>query len=378
MASIQEQLPGLFALAHDRSEEGRIQLAGHLADLFMDRDLVLTETEEGQINELIDELLKRSSAELQIGLNRKFGDVTHMPRLLAVKLAFETSDLGSEVLLKSQVLTDLDLITVVERRGRDSARIVAKRESISAAVCDALVLTGDLQVMQSVAENLGAALSPKAVVVLVEAARLSQSLHQPLVQRQELTQESATKLYWWLAQDLRRYALERFHMPTVALEGALDQAVEDKLNAHALEKNDDAKMAVVADWLQDRGVLTSKILPQLLRQRHYRLFNIVLSRLTKMKLPLIDAVVDEAGGRTLAAVCRAIGIDKANFVSIFLLSRAARPGEQIVHPRELSFALAAFDRLTPSVAHDMIESWNLNPAYLLHRNEDDARETTSR
>ena len=60
-----------------------------------------------------------------------------------------------------------------------------------------------------------------------------------------------------------------------------------------------------------------------------------------------------------------IGIDKPGFVSIFLLSRGARPGEQIVHPRELSNALAAFDRLSAQLAQDLMASWKLDPSYIL-------------
>jgi hypothetical protein len=84
-----------------------------------------------------------------------------------------------------------------------------------------------------------------------------------------------------------------------------------------------------------------------------------------LALPIIDVIVTESGGRALAAVCRAIEIDKANFVSIFLLSRGTRPGEHIVHPRELSFALAAFDRLTVQTAQELVASWQRNPAYIL-------------
>ena len=41
----------------------------------------------------------------------------------------------------------------------------------------------------------------------------------------------------------------------------------------------------------------------------------------------------------------------------------------MVHPRELTQALAAYDRLLPDTAQDMLATWRQNPAYLLQRAE---------
>jgi hypothetical protein len=129
-------------------------------------------------------------------------------------------------------------------------------------------------------------------------------------------------------------------------------------------------MAQVADWLGQCDAITPRILPQVLRLGHFRLFNILLSRMTSLDLPIIDLVVEGAGGRALAVVCRSLEIDKAGFVSIFLLSRGSRPGEQIVHPRELSHALGAYDRLTVKLARDLLSSWQKDPSYLKQRQDE--------
>ena len=128
-------------------------------------------------------------------------------------------------------------------------------------------------------------------------------------------------------------------------------------------------MQNVADWLEDRHALTPSILTQMLRMGHFRLFNITLSRLTKLDLPSIDIIVGESGGRTLAVVARGLNIDKSNFVSLFLLARGARGDEQIVHPRELSQALAAFDRMRPGMASSLLQTWRENPSYLQQRDK---------
>ena len=368
MGRLQEELPALFSLAHDKSDSARLQLAGKLSDIFLAEEADLTAREEQMVNELIDLLLKTENLAVRHELVKKFAEA-RLPRKMAMNLACGAADVASTVLSISETLTDEDLITVVTTQSTDHACAVATRRSVSEAVADALVTTGSLQVMQAVAENLGAKLSPKTFGILTETARLVASLQKPVMERPELTPDAAAKLYWWIAQDLRRNVLERFGLSTGLLDLTLAKAIEQKLNEHIFERHDDAAMIHVANWLEERNAITLDLLPKLLRLNHFRLFNVAIGRLAGLDLNLVDAIVSDAGGRQLAGLCRSLSIDKASFVSIFLLSRGARQDEHVVHPRELTQALAAFDRLGVEVAKDMVSTWRANPAYLLQPGE---------
>jgi uncharacterized protein (DUF2336 family) len=362
---LQQQLPAMFSLAHDRSESARIELAGKLADIFLTEGACLSLREEELANELIDQLLRTQSPALRAQLVQKFSDVANMPRKVAMNLACDNIDIAGKILTTSQTLTDEDLVVVIESQSGDHAYAVAQRKSIGEAVADALVTTGDLKVMQLVAENLGVQLSRKAVDVLTDTARFTAGLREPVMRRPEMTAEAAARLYWWVSQDLRRYALKRFGIALGQIDKALAKTIEELLSYHQLEKTNDTIMYQIADWLTERQAVSTQILPQVLRLGYFRLFNMLLARLTDLDIVLIDAIMNEAGGRQLAATCRALGIDKPGFVSIFLLSRGARVGEQIVHPHELSNALIAFDRLSIPLAQDLLHSWKQDPAYLL-------------
>ncbi len=359
-----EELPSLMALAHDRSEGARVQLAGKLANLFLSGDVVLNEHEETMVNEMIDMLIKTEDVSVRHELVKKFAEIKTAPRKIALRLACGAIEFARAVLQSSETLTDDDLITVVETQSVDHACAVASRTVVNEAVADALVTTGSLKVMQIVAENLGARLSPKAINILSETARVVLSLQKPIMHRPELTPDVASKLYWWVSQDLRRHAIERFGFSAGLLDLSLAKAIETKLNEHIFERHEDAAMVQVADWLDERNAINIAILPKLLRLGHFRLFSIALSRLSALDIDMIDTILSEHGGRLLAAVCRSIGIDKPSFVSIFLLSRGARADEHVVNPRELSQALAAFDKLIPDVAQDMLRTWRSDPAML--------------
>jgi uncharacterized protein (DUF2336 family) len=360
----------MLALAREHTELSRIQLAGMLADTFLSSEIKLSLRDEELLNELINELMFNASPQVRIHLVKKFVDMGRMPRQIATNLAQGDIDIARPILFSSPALKDEDLVRIVEEKGAGHALVIATRAEISEAVADALVTTGDIRVMQVVVENLGAHLSPLAMDVVSDAARYSVNLRKPLLSRPDVKVECALKLYWWIEQDLRRFVMSRFGITSGQIDQALAKTIGAFLDEHAKERDNDDVMDQVAAWIDAHQALGPQVLPQILRMGYFRLFNMLLARLARLPLSLIDTIMDEVGGRGLASICRAVGIEKAGFVSLFLLSRGGRPGEQIVHPRELSYALATFDRMSPAIAQDLLHSWSVDPTYFnKHREE---------
>lgn len=363
----QQAVTRLLTLAHDRTEQGRGALVTELATLFDQAETSLSVREQTLVNEIVDGLISGAQVSMRQQLADRLAPSKTAPRKLLMTLANDRIEVARPILTQSLVLTDSDLVTLVVTQGIDHARAVALRAEIGEALVDALIVTGDLTVMKSVAENLGAKISPKAMNALVGAARFAEQLCQPVLARPELNADTAAKLYWWVAPELRRLAVKRFGVAVGQADHALEQTVDDLLSRYEAEKNEDQIMTQVADWLEARDLNTAKTLVQVLRLGHFRLFGILLGRLTNLALDLIDMIVTEAGGRSLAVASRAIGVEKPQFVSLFLLSQGARGSAQIVHPRELNQALLAFDRLTPPVARQLLDNWRRDPSYLLNR-----------
>jgi len=363
----QQAIGRLMTLARDSSEDGRTRLVTELATLCDRSDVDLNSREQIMLNDIVDELVSSAQPVVRQKLAEYLAPSASAPRRLIMTLAGDQIEVSRPILSKSPILTDSDLVTLVVTQGIDHARAIAIRASIGEAVVDALVVTGDITVMQSVAENMGAKISPKAMTALVNAARFAERLCQPVLDRPEMTVEKAAQLYWWIAPEMRRAALQRFGVAVGQAEVSLEQTIDDLLTRYELDKNEDHVMQQVADWLMERDIKSAKTLAHILRLGHFRLFSIVLSRLIDLPLNLTDIVITEMGGRSLAVVCRALAMEKPNFVSIFLLSRGARGGEQIVHPRELNNALLAFDRLNPTVAEQLLTTWRQDPSYLLDR-----------
>jgi uncharacterized protein (DUF2336 family) len=362
--NISHKLPEMFSLAHDKSEESRLRLANMLADVFLE-DPGLNEREQLLVNEIIDELVGNTAPHVRRMLSQRLSTSSHVPPRVLITLACDADASVAVPILKKANLKDEDLIFVVEAHGQGHALAIAEREKISEAVVDALVATGDVDVMSTVAENLGAKISKQAMGVLVEAARFGQKLQAGLVARPELTSDMGVNLHWWLEKELRRVVVKRFGLSSGQVEEALQNSINDLLTSVESDRNNTDAMVKIAQWLQARDAVSPKIMIQCLRMGFFKLFEVILGQRTGLDIALVETGISEDGGRPLSVLCRAANVDKASFVSIFLLSRGARPGEQIVNPRELSQAITTFDRLDVEKAMQVIESWKKKPDYLL-------------
>jgi uncharacterized protein (DUF2336 family) len=353
----QQKVADLIQLAHDTSEEGRLRLAERLAEVFFSDTISLTPREEKLVNDLIDELLQTKHGSIRHLLISRFAENIDIPRHIAVRVGHAPFEIAREVLEKSETLEDEDLITIVENKTTHHARAIASRKEISEAVADALVETGDLQVMRVVAENLGAKLSIRSLEMLIESARLSALLQKPILERKELTRETAVKLYWWTSQDLRRTTLERFGFGPGKLDEELNKAVENMLSTHLLQKDEPQAMLDLANWLEDRGALKIESLLQFLRAGHFRLFNIALARLANLPVEKVNEITADKEGRAMSALCRSVGIEKGKFISIYLMARGAHTEEEVVHPKELATVLNIFERLSTRDSESLLATW---------------------
>lgn len=367
--TMSEKLPEIFSLARDRSEAGRLRLATMLADIFR-AGVDLNDREKILLNEIIDELIGNANPRVREMLAQRLADTPgscQAPHRVLLTLACDPQPEVAGPVLRTAPLKDDDLIFVVEAHGTPHALAIAERAQISETVVDALVATGEISVMTAVAENLGAKISSHAMNVLVEAARFTRKLQENLVQRPELTLDMGIQLYWWLETEMRRTVVRRFGITSGQVEEALEHSISDLLNSISGDRNEHAALEKVVEWFAARDALNPRVYIQCLRMGFFRLFSVMLAHQTGLDLPLVEGIVAEDGGRSLAVLCRSINVDKPSFVSIFLLSRGARPGEQIVNPRELSQAITAFDRLSTTDTQRVLESWRQDPSYLTER-----------
>ena len=357
-----QDLDQLLELARDRSSQSRARLVGVLSDLFMDDNRTLSARERELMTEILRQLVHDVEKVVRHALADRLATFADAPRELVATLANDEIEVAHPILLHSEVLRDLELIEIVEHQSMQHQLAIAMRGSLSEAVTDSLVEVGDSEVVKTVIENLGAVISPATMATLVEESELVEAYQAPLLNRSDLPPRLAKQMYWWVSAALRKHIANNFDIDSAELDNRIVGAVKDLIGDDGDEIHDGI------DALVDKVAESEKITPQLLiktlRHGQIALFEAMLAKLVGLRKQLIRRFIFESGGEALAIACKSAEIYKADFASIFLLSRGSRPGEKVVDPGELSKAVMFFDRLRIETARKVVERWHLDPNYL--------------
>jgi len=361
------ELDYLLALARQRSLESRSKLAQIIADLFNNGASVLSERERALMCDILTKLVREVELDVRARLAEQLAENQNVPPHIMKELACDDILVAKPVLMRSDLLRDSDLIEIVHQRTTEHQLAIARRRKISAAVSDALVESGSDDVVRTLLENAGAEISQVTMEYLVEQSKRVDSFQEPLVRRHDLPNALAKRLYLWVGAALRQhlvdgYGLDPSTLDSMVEECALEGAKEMAKVRHA-EKGSNAARKLARE-MREKGHLNAEVLLKVLRQGEIQLFEGMLSEWSGIPASALKRLVYQSGGQPLAILCKALGIDKPTFTSIFLLSRVGRRDEQIVDPGELAGVLKLFDQAASVTAQSLVARWRSDPDYI--------------
>ncbi len=350
-------IEGLLDLARDKSVASRTELVQVVSDLFFGSGNVVSERERALMTEILRQLIH----DAEMTVRRALADEADAPADLVAMLANDEIEISHPILVRSTVLRDLDLIEIIHHRTLRHRLSITMRASLSEDVSAALVEANEEDVIKSLLENPNAEIKRDTMEFLVEESQQIDTYQNPLLRREDLGPELAKRMYWWVSAVLRNYISEKF-----AIE--LDSEIEATVKA--LPATDaPGSGARLAQRLDDGGEISPLLPVQTLRKGEVSLFEELFARLTGLRKTLVRRFIFEPGGEGLAISCRAINIAKSEFASIFLLSRAARPGDKAVESDELTNALNFFDRIEAGTARKVLDRWKIDPDFLFSQRQ---------
>lgn len=366
--SQRDQVQELLELARDKSIEARMKLVDMIGDIFSEKETVLSDRERALMTQILEKLVGEFEMAVRRELSKRLANKPAAPSDLMAMLANDEIEVARPVLMQSRVLQDRHLVEIVRNRTRQHQLAIAVRREVSEPVSDALVETGDGDVIATLLRNDNARISEATMAYLVDQARTLDTFQEPLVGREDLGPELARKLYLFVSAALRQRILDQYDVSVEDLDDALETVSHDLAEEPAGEPAvDDAEGGSAAERLakriaEDRQI-DAALIVKVLRGGEIALFEALFAEFSGIRPPRLEHVLYETGGKGLAVCCKALGVDKANFAPIYLLSRKGRGGEQVVDPREVSVVMQFFDRLGQDAARQVLRSWQRDPEY---------------
>ncbi len=357
-------LEELFALAQDKSSEGRQTLFENMRDMFLDNGRSVSDRERALMSEILRRLVHDVEKKLRKSLAENLSKRSDTPHALIVELANDDYEVAHPILIESNVLQDQDLIETIKHRTMEHQLAISMRQNLSEDVSEALVETGEQDVIANLLNNHGAKISRHVMDYLVSESKRVDSYQNPLVQRPDLPPELAERMSWWVSAALREHISGKFNLDL----GDLDDAIETVTSEQFGEKTEELAPASKADELIERlsdlGELNPAFLIKALRQGEISLFEAAFCKLTGLKLKLLRRILFEPGGEALVLLCRAIDVGADTFAELFELSRRAKDREEEISPDQKERLSSLYDKTKPEDAKRILKRWRRSSDYL--------------
>lgn len=308
------------------SRLGDIYLA--VTTLFEHQNGAFSQRERTLATEILRRLSKEVEMAIRIALAERLADNPAAPHELLVLLADDRIEVARPILARSPLLSDADLLHIIEVGTTDHHLAVAGRPAIAEPISAALARLDCDEVLLALLQNKSAKIGNDTFGRIVDRAWANQTLHEPLAGREDLPPVLARKMYGWVSDALKTALVRRYPDAADSIVAAVQEttAAVDAGKPAAPEGGP----AKLISKLLHSGQLKSSFLIRVLHQGQMELFEQGFAAMLGMDVEIVRRAL--YGERTvlLALACRAVGIDRAVFMTVFNLSRHHRRASRLL------------------------------------------------
>ncbi|HKJ72848.1 MAG TPA: DUF2336 domain-containing protein [Alphaproteobacteria bacterium] len=357
------QVAELVDLARQKSAESRKVLLDNMYDMFISNENRLNDHERALMGDILVKLIGTIETAVRRQLSERLSEVDATPPEVIRLLANDMIEIARPILEKSTVLQNEDLIEIIRHRTDEHRLSIALREGIEEDVSDELIQYGDQDVIETLLKNPDAELSRRAMEYLVAESRRVDRFQEPLVNRSDLPVDLAYRMYWWVSAALRRKIVLDFEVDELEIDSVIEDATKRVIAEHEPMESASAKAYRLVHKMWEAGELTIRFLIQALRQQRTQVFVAGLAVLANLTLPIARRIFSDKGGESLAIVCKAIGVTRSDFTTMFLLLQQARDGGQGHATAILNEILSLYDSIERNNAVVALRLWQRDADY---------------
>lgn len=338
------------------ARRGDIYLA--IASLYQTQAPRLSEHERALMREILQRLAGEVEMAIRIALAERLADDDGAPLDLILMLADDRIEVARPVILRSRRIGDAELLTLLDHVGEEHQAACAERPDIGEPVCDVLVQTGSETVLVTLVRNETAKIAPETFERLVEKSREIAILQDPLAHRGDLPRPLAVRMCDWVSDGLKAHIRASYPAAASSAEPKIETA------AHAVQSSPAAKAAgdrgagaaKLVNKLSAAGQLRAGFLLRVLHQGQFEMFELAFAKLLQMDVEQLRYVLYENGATPVALACRAVGIDRCVFSTVFKLSRQSQGRSQSLTAQDRNDVEAVFKNFSKAEALNRVRS----------------------
>lgn len=341
----------LYALAEDGRPAARSELAGVVTALL---DVPLSGREQEMLADVLIALMRQAEYDLRRALSERMAVLENVPLRLVLFMANDEIEIARPVLRNSLVLSDVDLIYIIKSQGPEYWQTIAAREVLSASVVDALADTRDVETAVVLAGNDRATLTEYALQILSAMAQTHEEVAKPLLAREELPIAIARELYAHVGTQLKAQIRAFFgEEATVPLNKVFDDVLVEFADIGAYARSEffpSKTMIEAADRYAMAGLLNMNLVMDTIRRGQVPSFIALFAKYSGLPMSRIHDMLLQACPKGMAIACRAFGVQKGDFSTIYIMTHRMRSKGRMVNHKDMLDSLAYFDKIRPEAA----------------------------
>ena len=244
-------------LLKDPSEDTRALTATKVSAAFGKE---LSASEKAIAEDIFKVMVNDAAVRVRAALSESLKENPEIPHDVALKLAHDVADVALPMIEYSDVLSDDDLTEIVKSQSADYQVAVAKRETVSETVSEALASTKNEKVVATLVANEGAKISEKTMNRVLDDFGDNEAVNAPLTMRSELPITVAERLVTLVSDNLRTHILTHHQLSADSAADLVLQARE-KATVSLLDRDDEASdVSALVKQLHQNGRLTGTLL----------------------------------------------------------------------------------------------------------------------
>ena len=280
-------------LISDRSPRARAQTSAKIAAQFDDHALSAAERKIAE--DIFRMLVKDTEVLVREALSAHLKTTLDLPHDVALALAKDVDSVALPMLKFSEVLTDEDLIEIV--RGQNPAKqvAVAQRSKVSYKVSDALVDTGDENVVAHLVGNEGAQITEKSLDRVMAAHEGSPAVADSLARRANLPPAISERVVTAISSNLQNYLMSRQDVSPEVVSNLILQTRERATVTLLDYGSSDAQLDRLIEQLYRQERLTPSLMLRALCVGDLEFFERAMARITGLPLQNVRVLIHDKG-----------------------------------------------------------------------------------
>ncbi len=316
-------------LLSDDSPESRTGLLTKIADSY---NTELFKGRERDIAEQIFRLLMKDSVvRVRELLAHRLEQNPTAPRDIILHLAHDVESVATPVLTHSKVLSDADLVSIVEQsQGQDIGKLLAitKREQVSERVSEALVETKYAPVMTSLLSNQGAMISERALGRIADDFASDEDVIAALVHKPELPITLVERLISQVGAAVAKELRDTYNLSESQVAQGSTLAREDfmvRLLTHELSREE---VEALVKQMANEDRLTPSIVMTALCRGQLMFFTVALAHFSGIPVVNATKLITDRGEHGFNGLYRKSGLPESMMDAVRLLLRSVQDMEE--------------------------------------------------